>query len=178
MNQSSVMTRQFWCGVAAVAVIIVAAAAPALAKSFGGSLKLDPIGALATGPCSATYANICPSTTCVCQQYQGKLSGHFGGRSGAGSAQLSLTVDDGLATSSPDGCRPIFGVATISTPIGGATINLTGAFCDEIGKSTQQKIQGGFGLAGGSFGEGLGTFNGNLNNTSDKLTISFSGQTQ
>jgi hypothetical protein len=170
--------QRFWYFAATALIIVVGASLPASAKGIGGSMSLDSIGSPATGPCSDTYANVCPSGTCICQEYQGKLSGHFGGRSGRGSAQLSLTVDDGLITSSPDGCRPVFGVANISTPIGSATINVTGAFCDEIGKSTQQKLQGGFGLAGGSFGEGLGTFNGNFNTVKDKLTIKFSGQTQ
>lgn len=166
-----------WLG-ALVAGLVALHPGGARAAGVGGTLNLKPIGGPVEGSCSQSYADVCPSNTgCVCQQYAGKLSGHFGGRSGRGTANLYMTIDNGMVTAEPKGCRPVFGSAFLSTPLGSVDVNVTGTFCDALGNSTLMKLMGGFG-AGGALGSGFGTLSGSFNLKKNNLVISFSGRTQ
>lgn len=169
----------WWFGLA-VAALIIAQPGRTLAAGVGGTLKLTSSGTPTDGHCNDSYDDVCPSTdNCICQEYKGSLSGHFGGRNGRGSADLFLTIDNGLATAEPNGCRPFFGNGFLSTPLGPITINTTGAFCDSIGNSSQMKLLGGFGIApGGAVPVGLGTISGAFDKNRNILTVKFSGRTE
>ena len=165
----------WWFG-ALVAALIIAHPGHAAAKGIGGTLTLNPVGSATKGACSDSYDDVCPSGDCECQEYTGKFSAHFGGLSGRGTADVSVTLDNGLQTAQPHGCRPVFGNAFLSTPLGSATINLTGAFCDAFGNSAQMKLLGGFGIApGGAVGVGFGTLSGATNPKKNTLVVHFKG---
>lgn len=122
-----------------------------------GSITASPTpGAGPGGACSASgYAATCPSGTCECLTITGaKVTGSL---AGVGTADLNITLDTVGVTSdlAGDTCEPMFGTADLTTTTGVGknktarteTLNLLGAFCDNIGPSLPNTINGGFGIA-------------------------------
>jgi len=148
------------------------------AASIGGQLKLTPTGPPVAVACNNSYDKLCPSGSCECQEYKGTLSAHFRGHGGRGTADLFFTIDLGSATSSPDGCAPVFGNGFLTTPLGDVTINIMGALCDPTSANAPADFSGGFGIAPGSaITSGFGTISGTLNLKTGALSSSFKGVT-
>lgn len=141
-------------------------------------MKLKPSGTPTAGACTNSYDDLCPIGTCECQEYTGTLSAHIHGLSGRGTADLFFTIDLGAATSTPDGCAPIFGNGFLTTPLGSLTINIMSVLCDPTSAKAPANFSGGFGVApGGAISSGFGTISGTLNVTTGALSSSFKGVT-
>jgi hypothetical protein len=122
--------------------MLVTSAAPALASrvttvSANTSFVSETAGACSSNP--SDYDSYCPSGTCVCDKYSGKVNGALLGR---GTIDISFIVDTGAAapTSGP-GCKPFFGLASFSALRDSETEDATGTICTTFGSTSKSPLQ-------------------------------------
>ena len=123
-------------------MLATVALAQDVGQPAGTTKKRDAVitgqtSAPAAGQCTAAssdgsmgYENQCPVGTCSCLQIaNAKVKGSLAGK---GTADVFITVDDGLVIT-PGGCTPIYGIANLTTKLRGIaiveTMNFAGASC-------------------------------------------------
>jgi hypothetical protein len=132
------------------------------------SFVSETAGACSSNP--SDYDSYCPSGTCVCDKYSGKVNGALLGR---GTIDISFTVDTGAAapTSGP-GCKPFFGLASFSALRDSETEDATGTICTTFGSTSKSSVAGGFGIEQSAIGEsGCGTMHGTLNQVASPAVL-------
>jgi hypothetical protein len=153
-------------------------AAASASKNLTATIK-GTVPAAVASPCATVgYAAFCPSpVACSCLTINGAaVSGSLAGK---GTANLLITQETSLATSSVVGqtCTPFFGTADLSTSVGigkkavgkKETLNLQGVSCDN------GQIAGGFGIAASPVptpgATGYGTVSGTVKGTALSLVL-------
>ncbi len=158
----------------------VFAAGPVSARTTSATIKADFVSEN-PGACSSVasdYDSFCPSTTeCVCDTYQGTISG---GLVGKGSATVTITRDVGANTNGSaaiEGCEPFFGIASFTTNRESEDDNVTGTVCSAF-SGTKDSVSGGFGIESGVAVGGWGTIKGTLDQgaSSKNLKITLKAQ--
>lgn len=132
----AVMLALGWCPIKAQAANYSLSASGTLATlTSDNNSNLTGCGTIA----GDSYDNFCPSGSCVCITYSGKISGNLTGTDPAGA--LHITVDDG-GDPTPN-CKPVFGELIFSGTGDKETIYLNGSRCPPSAKKGVVEFSGG-----------------------------------
>lgn len=149
---------------AMIAILIAVAETQTAARTVNTAISITAtqISEDDTGPCKMpgfAYDEFCPSgsNNCICRKFAGTVRG---GLIGKGPLQISITVDNDAATSTP-GCVPFFAGAEGTTQRVSQSINAVGVICQSMQRNRKNPVSGGAGLIP-SGQSGWGTLSGSL----------------
>jgi len=166
--------NRFAIGLAAVWFALGAPQVLAATTAIRWTTISGAASAPAVGQCAEGYANQCPSGSCTCVEITNATVLPVPGLAaiaGRGTADVFLSLDNGLATVSTSGeCTPFFGIAELTTKRAGKpsseTLNFNGVNCSPL-TTANSPILGGFGIAASPVpvngGTGYGRVTGFLN---------------
>ena len=164
---SSRLYRQQW-----VLLVLAFWPATALAGRTSGTVK-GHLVSQTEGACNVGYSSYCSSGNCICDLFEGTISGNPIGK---GSALLDVTVDQGAELSGGRTCFPLFGVLGIETSRDTEVINAVGSVCETTGNT--EMLSGGFGISQSARGAGAwGTLTGSFNVSNGAGLVNYSGTT-
>jgi hypothetical protein len=137
---------------------------------------------------STTYNNICPSGSCTCEQYEGKIvTGNLIGKvtspeSNYPAVGIDITVDHGTdRVGSVNGsCEPIFASLFVVGSKDTEQLDFNGSYCSPLtnpnAATAQSPIKGGFGIESSTVGyTGFGTVSGSVGFNSGSIKLLFKG---